>query len=340
MSNRCPGLTSWTVVRLVPDRLLVIADEDAWTWSLLLKPAADGRTRLVTRMHWAEPAGASATAGGLFFELGDALTIARTLHGLEQRVAGTLPGQPGTRTGDPAPHALLPLSPLAALAWLALLGSLSWGAARLLTTRRGGWLALLGAATALGWCLWTDTDPWAALGAHPTWVVASGVVVGLRLLWTRATPWRRLATGVLPALCAAGIAVVLPALTVWDAATAQGMTAGVPGRVLTIVLSAAAAAATAACFWGATGAATAPAVPALAGLGGAVAVATGSVLAGALPVALLLASVEAPRRLLSESRLSAGRPGDAWSFPAGPGAATAAGPPGGWFREQSAPRSW
>lgn len=286
-----PGIPSWSVVRLVPERLLVIADDNAWTWTLLLRPLDQRHTRLVTRMQWAEPTGAAAALGGLVFDLGDSLTVARTMHGLEQRVSGTLPGMPGTASGEPVPRALLPLGLPAAAAWLALLGSLTCAAGRLMVSRRGGWLLLMTVTTVLVWCLWTDTDPWAAVATHWWWAVATTGLVVLELVWSRVGLPGRLLESVLPALCVAGIAVVLPALTVWDAATARGVTGSPAGRAVTVLLASTAGALVSACFWRAVGSEASVLAVGGAALAAGLVVTTGSVLAGALPAALMLASL-------------------------------------------------
>lgn len=297
-----PGVPSWSVVRLVPGRLLVIADDNAWTWTLLLRPLDERHTRLVTRMQWAEPTSAASMLGGLFFDLGDSLTVARTLHGLEQRVSGTLPGMPGTATGDPVPRALLPLGLPAAAAWLALLGSLTCAAGRLMVTRRGGWLLLMTVSTVLAWCLWTDTEPWSALTAHGWWAVVTTGLVVVELAWSRVGLPGRVLRWALPALCVVGIAVVLPALTVWDAATARGVTESPGGRALTVVLASAAGALVSACFWRAAGSELSAVALAGAAIAAGLVVTTGSVLAGALPAALMLASLVVRTETVAEPR--------------------------------------
>ena len=333
-----PGSTSWSVVQLVPDRLLVIADDNAWTWTLQLRPVNAEHTRLVTRMRWAESETPTGAVGGLFFDLGDSVTVARTMHGLEQRVAGTLPGMPGTATGDPVPRALLPLGLPAAAAWLALLGSLTCAAGRLMVSRRGGWLLLMTVGTVLGWCLWTDTDPWAALTAHGWWAVATTALVVAGLAWSRAALRATLLVSLLPALCVAGTAVVLPAVTVWDAATAHGMTVGSTGRAVTVALAAAASALVSTCFWRAVGNEVTLVALAGAALAGGLVVTTGSVLAGAMPAAVLLAALVVP--MTSGARPYDGRRAAAWSDHAGRGGSAAAAPRGASSRAGPAPGSW
>jgi hypothetical protein len=298
-----PGSTSWTVVRLVRNRLLVIADDHAWSWTLVLRPAAAGSTRLVTRMSWGQTSGGAGTLGGLVFDLGDSITVARTLAGLEQRVTGTLPGMPGTEAAGPAPLARLPVGPLAAFGWLMVLGCLADASGRLLTGRRGGWLVLLCGTTVLVWCLWTDTDPWVALGAG--WL-ATGAATSLTLLLlahSRDGLSRTLFRALLPALCAVGLAVVLPVLTVWDAGVAVLGTGSTLRRVVVVTAAVLAGVAVSAFFWWAVGG-----EGTVLGLGGTVLTAvavltTGSVLAGAVPAALVLASL-----VLTRDEVAHGRP--------------------------------
>jgi hypothetical protein len=164
-----PGATSWTVTELVPEQRLVITDDHNWTWALVLRPTGQSQTRLVTRMRWAQVSGIDHLPA-LLYDLGDLIIVARTLHGLDQRVEGTLPGMPGTSRGAPAPTAELPVSPVEALVWLLGLTGLAAVAGRLLVTRRGGWLVLLGVVTVLAWCLATDTTRgrrWLSGGRSP-----------------------------------------------------------------------------------------------------------------------------------------------------------------------------
>ncbi len=307
-----PGSTDWTVTRLEPARLLVITDDHDWTWALMLRPVGVDRTRLVTRMRWAPAAAVAGDVGGLVFDLGDLVIQARALHGLEQRTAGTLPGMPGTPTGEPVPVARLPLGWGAAAAWLAVLAALGAAATRLLVSRRGGWAGVLGVVVVLAWCLWTDTDPWGALGQHWPATALSVVATVLAVIALRRRPAAEPSAAGLgrlsvpeagryavPALTVVGIAAVLPALTVWDAATADDLTTGTPGRLLALALAATAAVATSLPAW-----AAARARPGVAGLAGAWAAAvvvlvTGSVLAAAVPATaalLALVRVGAPRR--------------------------------------------
>jgi len=292
-----PGATDWTVIALEPRRLLVIADDHDWTWVLRLSPLGTDRTRLVTRMRWAPTAAVAGQAGALVFDLGDQMVQARALHGLQQRVAGTLPGMPGSPAGDPVPTARLPLGWTEALAGVVVLALLGAAAGRLLVSRRGGQLVLLTLATVLGWCLWTDTDPWRALGHR--WQVAAGLAglaVANAMLASAARGnlapggGRLRARGFVPVLCVVGIAVALPALTVWDAATAAGLTESAAGRVLGIGLAAAAATvASLPAWWGAGGRPRGWGVVG-ACLAAAAALVTGSVLAGALPAAVAAVS--------------------------------------------------
>jgi hypothetical protein len=128
---------NWRVTELVPHRVLVIADDHAWSWAMTLTPIGD-QSRLATRMHWGRSKGVPGAARDLLFDLGDLIVEARALHGLQQRVAGSLPGMPGTSTGAPVPIARLPLGPAAALGWLLALAGLAPAAGRLLAARRGG----------------------------------------------------------------------------------------------------------------------------------------------------------------------------------------------------------
>ena len=298
-----PGSTSWTVVRLVPNRLLVIADDHAWSWALVLRPMDAGSTRLVTRMSWGQTSGVAGSLGGLFFDLGDSITVARTLAGLEQRVTGTLPGMPGTESAGPAPLARLPVGPLAAFGWLLVLGCLADASGRLLTGRRGGWLVLLCVTTVLVWCLWTDTNPWAALGAGWLTTAAATSLTLLLLAHSRDGLSRTLFRAFLPALCAIGLAVVLPVLTVWDAGVTVLGTASTLRRVVVVTAAVLAGVAVSAFFWWAVGG-----EGTVLGLVGTVLTAvvvlmTGSVLAGAVPAALILASL-----VLTRDEVAYGRP--------------------------------
>jgi hypothetical protein len=292
-----PGATSWTVTELVPERRLVITDGGSWSWALVLRPAGPGQTRLVTRMRWAQVSGVNRLSA-LVFDMGDLITVARTLRGLDQRVDGTLPGMPGTSTGAPAPTARLPVSAPEALAWLLLLIGLAAAAGRLLVTRRGGWLVSLSATTVLAWCLTTDTDPWQAL-AH-RWPVAMAATLAtaaasLALRRGGAVPalgtWLR---GLPPTLAAVGVAVIVPALTVWDATTSAGATDGTAGRVGAGFLAVAGAMAVSVAFW--YGAGGSGSVAGLTGVGAvaALALVSGSVLAAAVPAAVLLPRTDSP----------------------------------------------
>jgi hypothetical protein len=145
----------------------------------------------------------------------------------------------------------------------------------------------------LGWCLSTDTDPWQAL-AH-RWPVA----VVATLAATVASPALRRGTvapppqavwlrGLIPTVAAAGITLVLPGLTAWDAATSAGATDDPAGKVATAVVAATAAVVVSVAFWWGARAAVTGAVLIGAGVAAALALLSGSVLAAALPVALLL----------------------------------------------------
>jgi hypothetical protein len=305
-----PGPTPWRVTQLVPDRVLVIADDHAWSWAMTLTPVGD-QTRLVTRMRWGQVHGVPGVAVAPVFDLGDVITEARALHGLEQRVDGTLPGMPGTRTGAPVPIARLPLDRGAALGWLLALAGLAAVAGRLLAARRDGWLVVLTVATTLAWCLWTDTDPWLALGHNWPLTTAALVIVVLAaaplVRRVRSVPLPARLRAAVSAMCAAGLAVTLPALTLWDTATTLGATDTLAGRVAVTLVASAGAALTGVAFsrGARTTAGTVGAVGA--GLVAAVTLATGNVLVGLLPVAALL-----PLRLhLDQSTTRARRRGDA-----------------------------
>ena len=215
-----------------------------------------------------------------------------TLHGLDQRVDSTLPGMPGTSTGAPAPTARLPVNPVEALGWLLVFSGLAAAAGRSLVTRLGGWLFLLSGVTVLSWCLSTDTDPWQALGQRWSLTVATVVATAaVALALRRATTGPPLATwlrGLVPTVAAVGIAVILPALTVWDAATAAGATNDITGKLGTALVAASAAVVVSGPFWRGAGALIGFTALVGAGVTAVLALLLRSVLVAAIPAALLL----------------------------------------------------
>jgi hypothetical protein len=150
--------------------------------------------------------------------------------------------------------------------------------------------------TVLGWCLSTDTDPWQAL-AH-RWPLAAATTLAATLAAAAAALGRRRRggappvglwlRGLMPTLAAVGIAVVLPALTVWDAATSAGATDDPAGKAATALVAGTAAAAVSVAFWYGAGMAASCTALTGAGVAAMIGLLSGSVLAAALPAALLL----------------------------------------------------
>lgn len=155
---------------------------------------------------------------------------------------------------------------------------------------------MLSGTTVLGWCLSTDTDPWQAL-AH-RWPLTAAATLAAMLAAAVAVPvlrghrgapllrtWLR---GLVPTLAAVAVVVILPALIVWDAATSAGTTDAAAGKVGTVVVAATAAVAVSVAFWYGAGAPVSLTAMTAAGVAAALALLSGSVLAAAVPSALLL----------------------------------------------------
>ena len=195
---------------------------------------------------------------GYVLDVADLVVLPRLLVGVKQRAEGTLPGMPGTHTGDPFPMARLPVQPGTAALRLAVLGALvaggralglgAWG------TRRRHPRVTVGIAFAAGaaYALTTDSPP-IGFVSH-TWALAvplglaAGVLLRRYVVPGRSHAPRRFPARAAVALAEAGTFVVLPATVVWQAATAQGWTtswvahAGV-GTVAALVATAVAASA-------------------------------------------------------------------------------------------------
>lgn len=230
----------WQVVAVEPDRLLVLGG-DGWSWTTVLLPVDDGRTRVVTRMRSASPSALSVA-----LDPADLIVFPRLLTGLKQRAEGTLPGQPGTDTGRPLPTARLPVDWWAATAWLlglALFGGLTAPLLGLGRWRRRrphpGITTALAAVAGAGYALMSDTPPvqfvvrrW---GLGLVGALALGVALARLVPWPApepSAPGRRFPRA-LTALAETGLFVVVPATAVWQAATALGRTESWTGSLAT-----------------------------------------------------------------------------------------------------------
>ena len=251
-----PG-QDWAVTALQHNRALVLTNPAVqptdWSWATELRPLGEDRTRVVTRIR-----SQKGTVFSYLLDPPDLILFPRLLTGLKQRAEGTLPGMPGTHTGEPFPLARLPVHWWAALAWLAglavvavtmrrVVGLGRWKAARPHphVTLWGGFVA------GAGYLLMSDTPPvhffTHAWGAG----LVLGSVAGLvaRRLLPPATVSRRVATRALPALVETGVFVLLPATILWQAATARGWTTSVAAHLAVGALATVAATALAATAW-------------------------------------------------------------------------------------------
>jgi hypothetical protein len=228
----------WTVVVLEPNRALVLDNPAVtptdWTWASELRPVDGGhQTRLVTRIR---------NHKGTFFsyalDVPDLILFPRLLMGVKQRAEGTLPGMPGTHTGEPFPIARLPVHGWAALAWITglaifaasfrrVLGLGDWGRPR----RHPHLVFWLGFVIGAGYLLMSDTPP-IQFFTH-TWGLglilgtASGMGIANRAGTDGSLPEgerRRYVSRAVVALVETGLFVILPATAVWQAATARGWT--------------------------------------------------------------------------------------------------------------------
>jgi hypothetical protein len=230
------GLPSWRVRQVVPARVLVVAQDDgSWSWATKLQPLEDGQTRLVTRMR------GQRTALSVVLDPADLIVFPRVLVGVKQRAEGTLPGMPGTLTGEPLPTARLPVHWWAAAVWLAGTVALgrSLGAGRWRLRRRHPGVTIGVAFVAgAGYLIMSDTPPGGFLASRPSIGLLAGVA-GAGLGWWllrrdpahAATPVRRMGRAVVAA-AEAGLLLVLPVAAVWQAAVALGWTEHWPGRLL------------------------------------------------------------------------------------------------------------
>lgn len=219
----------WVVRELVaPARLVLGGDRGRWSWGMELRPAGDGRTRLVTRMR-----ADRVSPPGYLLDVADLVVLPRLLVGVKQRAEGTLPGMPGTPRGEPFPMARLPVRPATATLWIGALSLVAAFGGRL---RLGAWgrrrrhparTLALASALGAGYALTTDTPP-VAFFTH-TWGVALplGVVAGV-VLRARQRPGPAGPPGcafvrAAVAMAETGAFVVLPATVLWQAATAGGL---------------------------------------------------------------------------------------------------------------------
>ena len=247
----------WKVAAVETDRLLVLGDEK-WTWATELRPLPDGRTRLVARVR------AAGNVTNRLLDPEDLIVFPRILVGLEQRAEGTLPGMPGTHTGQPFPIARLPVYWWAALGWVAglalfaaafrrVLGFGDWG-----RTRRHPHLTFwTGLVIGAGYMLMSDMPPvqffthtW-GLGLLLGTVIGVGVAkrAEIRVPPTEGGRRRRLSRAVV-AFVESGLFVVLPVTAVWQAATARGWTTSVLAHLAVGSAGALVAVAVATVAWG------------------------------------------------------------------------------------------
>jgi len=257
-----PG-SDWRVVTLEPNRVLVLDNPAVsptdWSWATELRPIGAGdRTRLVTRIRNHK--------GSVFsyaLDAPDLILFPRLLTGLKQRAEGTLPGMPGTHTGRPFPLARLPVHWWAGLAWLVGLAAAGWllapmaGLGRWERRRPHPWIIVAaGFVAGAGYLLMSDTPPLHFLRHVWALGIAAGMAAGVALARRRvaravedADVSARWLPRALVAVVETGLFIVVPVTAVWQAATAQGWTASLAGRLAVSALAAAIATAIAGAVW-------------------------------------------------------------------------------------------
>lgn len=251
-----PG-QDWTVTILEPNRSLVLTNPAMtptdWSWATELRPLGVDQTRVVTRIR-----SEKGSAFSYLLDPPDLILFPRLLTGLEQRAEGTLPGLPGTHTGQPFPLARLPVPVWAAGTWVVGLAALGLGVRRQIglgrwhTARAHPHITFWGGfVLGTGYLLMSDTPP-IQFVTH-TWVAGLALgavtgVIGRRVLDRRGTHDRSISRSVV-ALVETGVFVLVPATAVWQAATALGWTTSLAAHVGIGLVAVTAATLVAAAAW-------------------------------------------------------------------------------------------